>query len=151
MELNPIALKYIFTNELFYFPEDGIAPTTKNGIIGGNAKNISIICSKNLNQAETALLEKILMALQLTFDDVSLFIHENQEATLLKLESLAPQSVISFGVSPFEFGIKDITLQPYELKELAEFKLLQAEDFEYYLTQADKKKALWFALQKLFS
>lgn len=150
MELNPIALRYIFDQELFYFPEEKIAPTTKNGIIGRNLKKISIISATNLNPTETALLEKILVALQLTFDDISLFTHQNQEATLLKLQTTTPSSVITFGVSPFEFGIKDIALQDYEIKETPEFKILQAEKFELYLARADKKKALWFALQKLF-
>lgn len=145
-----MSLKFLFEEELFFFSNETLNPTTNNGTIGENKKSISILTKKTLDKPELKLLEKILTALNLSFADV--IINTDQEKQLTEfITTHQPKKLLLFGISPYEVGFTNITMNTYEIIDHDGIKILSAEDFSKYTTAADKKKALWYALQKLFS
>ena len=151
MKINPMSLKFLFEEELFFFSNESISPAKNNkGFIGENNSNISILSTEELSKDDLAFLEKILLALKLGFSDVAIKSDKNKDIKEF-LTTTKPNKLILFGTSPFEAGYESVTVNTYEIVEVDAVKILQAENFSKYLTAADKKKALWFALQKLFT
>ena len=148
-KLNPIALKFLFEEDLYFFQtnSDGPKKNERKLFLGKNNKNISILSPIELTDDQLNLLGKILSALSLSFDDVAIITNQN---SLEFLEITKPNKILLFGVSPFEIGFKDITLNAYESTEIDNIKILQAEKFDFYQTNIDKKKALWLSLQRFF-
>lgn len=149
--INPMSLKYLFEEELFFFSDDTFTPTKSNdGVIGENKSKISILSKKPLDKSDLQLLEKILIALKLSFSDVAINTNLNVKPAEF-IEQQTPKTLLLFGLSPYEAGFPSITMSSYEILEHEGIKILNAEDFEKYSSAPDKKKALWFALQKLFT
>jgi len=119
--INPVALSYIFEETLFHFSDELIISSKNEDFIGSNNSNISIICGKTLSKSDLGLLEKILKALSLSFDDIALI--ENKESLDLPefIEKLSPKKIVLFGINTFEIGLKDVSLNVY-LKVFPFFK-----------------------------
>ena len=150
MELNPIALQYIYDETLFHFNGETQITTKNKDFIGDNKSQISVVSKKSLDKTDLELLEKILLALNLKFDDIALIqAKDSRDEYSTILATTKPQKIVLFGLSPFEINLKDITLNKYEIIETAGVKILQGASFDEYHNDPSKKKALWFALQKL--
>lgn len=148
MDLNPIAIKFLFEESLFYFNDDVFIQTNNQEYYGKNKSNIILLSSNKFLKDDFELLSKILAALKLSLDDVALL--DNKAFLNMDfIKDLNPKKIILFGINPFEIGLKDIVSNTYEIVELDKIRLMQAERFSFYHTDASKKKALWFSLQKL--
>lgn len=152
MELNPIALQYIYDETLFHFNGETQISTKNDTFLGENKSNISILSNKSFDKSDIDLLEKILLALNLKFEDIALIQKkESREVYAEIVSETKPKKIVLFGLSPFEINMKDLTLNKYEILESNGTKILQGDPFEQYHNDPSKKKALWFALQKLIA
>ncbi len=151
MDLNPMALGYIFEDTLFHFTNDGFISVKNNAYFGDNHSNITIVSKKHFQKEDFDLFVKILAALKLSLDDVALVCKKPEVGFHELIRSLDPKKVILFGINPFEIGFKDAVANTYEIIEVGTIQLLQAEDFSVYHLDASKKKALWLNLQKLLA
>ena len=150
MELNPIAHKFIFDDNLFYFTDDFFVSSSSEEYFGKNNSKILILTNSKFGKEDFELFSKILAALKLTLDDIALidYKHANIQEFIERIE---PKKIILCGLTPFEIGLQEHVLNTYEIKDISTYNLLQAEKFNFYHTDASKKKALWFALQKLLA
>lgn len=151
MELNPIALQFMFDETLFHFNNETFISTSNKKYTGDNKSNITLISKQKFTPADFELLIKILGALKFSLDDVALYIPNNDEDYKQLLIDLNPKHIILFGINPFEIGLRETVINVYDIEQLSNYSILQAEKFSFYHTDALKKKALWFALQKLFN
>lgn len=151
MELNPIALQFMFDETLFHFNNETFINNSNRKYTGENKSNITIITKQKFTPTDFELLIKILGALKFSLDDIALYTSTSGEEYKLILEELKPKNIILFGINPFEIGLRETVINVYDIGNLPEYNILQAEKFSFYHTDALKKKALWFALQKLFN
>ncbi len=125
--MEPSLLDAIFSEEIFLIP----------------AKVTVVIDRpwKLVSSEEKILLEKILGALKLSVDKVSVL---NVALTDLELPSDKVEKIISFGV-PFSGA------PHYEVSSLGPIPMVISDSLDKLLTNDESKKMLWQALKRLFS
>ncbi|MGB3588486.1 MAG: hypothetical protein WBA23_18210 [Tunicatimonas sp.] len=96
------------------------------------------------------LLEKILLALKLSFEDVCL-VNVSHCKTPNQLESkLEFKSCISFGMPPEDWQFSNFSRKYEVIKDESERAFLWADPLSEIATDVEKKKALWLSLKTLF-
>lgn len=96
---------------------------------------------KEVSQAEQELLARILTALKLSIDGVTIV---HQPKLDLSAFTIKPEKVIYFGALP-------AGLTHYERIEAQGVALVASEELEQLLTNDPARKKLWTALKQLFS
>lgn len=153
MEINPIALQFIYDETLFHFNEEIQISSKNKDFLGENKSHVSIFSHKKLDKDEIELLKKILLALKLSFEDIALIESKANSEEYYKILSIVrPKKIILFGLTPFEIGLKEVTLNKYEiLEDFKNMDILQGDPFSNYHNDPSKKKALWLSLQRLIT
>ncbi len=95
----------------------------------------------NVTDSETKLLEKILTALKLSFDKVTI---KHQESFDLSIWQVKPHRLIYFGLVP-------AGIPYYQVIDVNGVSLVASESLENLLTNDPARKQLWGALKQLFS
>lgn len=119
---------------------------------GQNLKKILVAFDKNgkLTKEDRALLEKLLTACQLTFDDIALVNIHSTEFTIAKIvDHLHIKKAVMFGVPMLSFALP---------LEDSEEKVITSDHCAFLRTaplgvldkNVEKKKALWMALKVMF-
>lgn len=113
-------------------------------------KSSVVLLHQMPSNEEKELLKKILLAVRVPFNETGVIVVSRERQITLEHLSV-PQHIIFFGVSPFEFGLKDTNFPTYEVKQVNDDLLLLVSDaLNKISTDPHKKKALWLALQRMF-
>jgi len=95
----------------------------------------------NITETETELLKKILTALKLSFETVTI---KQQESFDLSTWVVKPRKLIYFGLVP-------AGIPYYQVIDVNGVSLVASESLENLLTNDPARKQLWGALKQLFS
>ena len=116
-------------------------------------KPIWVICGKEIeDQTLLDFLKKIMDAVKVDLEgSANLLLHtsESPQSTLWAFQQKTASIVLLFGVLPSDVGLH-ISMQPYQIQEFKNTKVLWAENLLSISENIDKKKSLWAALQELF-
>ena len=132
----------LFINEEIYLLDD--SQTKQDPVfLGGNKKEVLILVSNPtvafLSATEDELLQKILLSVELTYDDVAIL-----NVAKSDIKEIDFGKVLSFGV----------TVQPqsnsYQVEEIDGKQWLLVDSLPDIAQDRSKKKLLWEHLQQLF-
>ena len=133
----------LFINEEIYLITDEQSQQ-KPTFMGGNSQGILIVVSNPttdfLSSEEDKLLQKILLSVELTYNDVAIV-----NVPKLSFEAIDFKKVLSFGVphSP--------QTNYYQVEEIEGKHMLLVDSLSEIAQDRNKKKRLWQHLQLLFS
>lgn len=160
---HPQALQYFLTETLFNVGMDLAAvpepmvlapakPLPEIPYYGGNAKNILFVVSNQdglffSEQAELAFL-KTMQALKLDLNDVAVInLHPLEQPVFFERIRIKfePRSCIFLGAEPIEAGLE--AFADHLWKEEGAVRFLKSYSFEEMLTDKQKKRIFWDAIQ----
>lgn len=132
----------LFLNEEIYLIRDGMSQQ-KPVFMGGNSQGILIVVSNPttdfLSSEEDKLLQKILLSVELTYNDVAIV-----NVSKSSFEAIDFKKALSFGAphSP--------QTNYYQLEEIEGKQWLLVDSLSEIAQDRNKKKRLWQHLQLLF-
>lgn len=140
---NPSAL--FAENKVFSDIELNIAQEKKTAIL------VLYDDDETISNAETELLNKILLAAKITTADFILLNTFSKQISLhLLMEQYQPQTLLIFSNSKSSLG-KNITLPLYEITPLYGIKILRSSSLKMLLTNTEQKSMLWNRMKVLFN
>lgn len=146
------ALRMLFGGQTLYQPKPKAAVSEGFTYEGENNKYILMVYkiegSKGLPLAQKTFLEKILGAVQLTFNDIAIL---NTAASAPKFAELkgffAPSSLFLWGVNPADLGIK---ADKYQITLIDKVKVVFVDSLAEVEANPELKKQLWALLKTLY-
>jgi len=132
------------------------ADTNTIGYYGGNKKNILFLLDhhdeKLMPEDERNILQKILKALGLDFEDVAIInIARQKEKSFSSFkEFLSINKAVLLGIEPNELGMKS-SCELYKVNNYNNTQLLSAEKLVSIVSDEGKKRLFWDSLKILVS
>ncbi len=153
MEQDYSFLKILLNEDIYVINEEKESAIEEATLkyYGENKKHITVIVEEVnpdfMRSVSFQFLNKIMEAVKLSQHEYALInLQENKACTLERImKELAPNHIIIFGESDFS------NLDNYEISEIEGSTMLQSDSLTDVQTDVEKKKALWKALQEVFS
>lgn len=112
------------------------------------AVSLVVLTKEPLTAVDQKLLGAILSAVNIKIENTPILESSSFDEVRSTYES---KNLISFGPTGFDIGIKSIQLDLYSPKEYEGVQVLIADKLSEIGASADKKKALWLNLKRLFN
>jgi hypothetical protein len=149
--LNNLILSQILNEDIYIIQEKKEAPENTSVKINvaaktekkGPDKDVVIVLDKTAKAEEHEFLIKILSALKMTVQDVSII---NKEDFSSQMEF---KNLIAFNINP-QALLPGINTEKYIIKEHGKAGFLYADSLDELIKDVKKKKQLWEALQLMF-
>ena len=152
---NTVVLPRLFNKEI-YAVEDKKSSESAFQFSGKSLSSILILTGDKKNEFFSSesfqkLEEIITKGLKLAMDDVAIVnIYKNESCNFIHLQKqFLPKNIIAFGVLPTSIRLH-IDAPLCEVIDFADCKMIFAETMETYISNIEKKKKLWLALQIMF-
>jgi DNA polymerase III psi subunit len=164
--LNSLVLSQILTEDIYIIPEKVIRESVSSKVVENKlnqekpaehlnipltsekksplTKEIIVVLDEPATPKELEFLTKILVALKMTIQDVSI-ISKSDFSSDMNFKKLISFNV---GIEKMNPGIK---IEKYIMKEHGKAKFLYSDSLEELTEDVKKKKQLWEALQLMFS
>lgn len=152
LESNVDFLPFFFQEPVYVVSETQEETTYQP--LGGNRCKILLLVEEpeiiHVSDSGKELLEKILLALKLSFEDVCLVNVSQCKAPDQLASKLDFKTCLSFGMPPEAWQFSNFSRKYEVIKDESERAFLWADPLSEIATDVEKKKSLWLSLKTLF-